>query len=131
MVDLGFTTLLAALELDLAAQDLHRGFEVDHPSHRRILTQHGGATQRRGRDRLGSGDGEPGADSGALIDAGRPAQLAGESRQHLKEMVGHLGHQVGLLSDDRDLLAHFTGIVSADLGSEAVLEWGDDATRFV
>ena len=55
------------------------------------------------------------------------AQVAGEARQDLQQVVGHLGDEVGLLRDDGDLLLDLARVVGADLGAEAVLERGDDA----
>ncbi len=55
------------------------------------------------------------------------AQLAGEAGQDLDEVVRHVGDQVGLLADHRDLGVELGRVVGADLGAEAVLERGDDA----
>ena len=41
-------------------------------------------------------------------------------------MVGHLGDQVRLLPDHRDLVVELGRVVRADLGAEAVLQRGDD-----
>ena len=41
-------------------------------------------------------------------------------------MVGHVGDEVGLLPDHRDLVLELGRVVGADLGAEAVLERGDD-----
>ena len=41
-------------------------------------------------------------------------------------MVGHVGDQVGLLPDHRDLVLELGRVVGADLGAEPVLERGDD-----
>ena len=57
----------------------------------------------------------------------RGAQRAGEAREDLEQVVGHLGDQVRLLPDDRDLVGELQRVVGADLGAEAVLERRDDA----
>ena len=124
--DLGLAALLAALELDLAAEHVHGGLEVDDAGHRDVLTLGRRAVERGGRDGLGPGDGEAGAHPGALVDAGGAAQPAGEAREHLEEVVRHVGDEVGLLGDDGDLLVDLARVVGADLGTEAVLERGDD-----
>ena len=63
---------------------------------------------------------------GALVDAPDSRRCAGEAGQHLEEVVGHVGDEVGLLRDDGDLLVDLARVVGADLGAEAVLERGDD-----
>ena len=103
--DLGLAALLAGLELDLAAEHVDRGLEVD--------------------DR-----GPPGSSSpctvarcsaaAAMVSAPAMAkraltperwsttaglaQVAGEAGEDLHEVVGHVGARVGLLPDDRDLV---------------------------
>ena len=124
---LGLAALLAALELDLAAEHVDGGLEVDHAGDRLGLALDGRAVQRGRRDRLGAGDREAGGDAGALVDRARLAQRAGEAGEHLDEVVGYVGDQVGLLADHRDLVLELGRVVRADLGAEAVLERGDDA----
>ena len=65
--------------------------------------------------------------AGALVDGRGLAQRAGEAGQDLDQVVGHLGDQVGLLADHRDLVLELDRVVGADLGAEAVLERRDDA----
>ena len=55
------------------------------------------------------------------------AQAAGEAGEDLQQVVGHVGDQVRLLADDRDLVLERDRVVGADLGAEPVLERGDDA----
>ena len=123
---LGLAALLAGLELDLAAEHVDRGLEVDDPGDRLVLALRGGAVQRGRRDRLGAGDREPGADARALVDRAGLAQVAGEPGQDLDEVVRHLGDQVGLLPDHGDLVLELGRVVGADLRAEPVLERGDD-----
>ena len=125
--DLGLATLLAGLELDLAAEHVDGGLEVDDAGHRLVLALGGRAVQRRRCDGLGTGDREPRAHARALVDGLRLAQLAGEAGQHLEQVGRHLGDEVGLLLDDGDLLLDLARVVGADLRTEAVLERGDDA----
>ena len=54
------------------------------------------------------------------------AQRPGEPGQHLQQVLGHVGHERGLLGDDRHLLGHLGRVVGPDLGPEPVLERGDD-----
>ena len=87
----------------------------------------GRAVQRGGGDGLGAGDREPGRDAGALVDRAGLAQRAGEPGEDLDEVVGYVGHEVGLLADHRDLVLELDRVVRADLGAEPVLERRDDA----
>jgi hypothetical protein len=65
--DLGLAALLAGLELDLAAEHVDRGLEVDDASDglSSPCTVRGAARRRR---RLGARDREPGTHPGALVD---------------------------------------------------------------
>ncbi len=119
--------LLAGLELELAAQHVDHGAEVDDPGHRVGLPQHGAAVPGRGGDGFGRGDREPRRHPGALIDRVGLTQVAGEAGDHLHQVVGHLRAQVRLLQDDADLGVELQRVVRADLGAEPVLERGDDA----
>ena len=92
--DLVLAALLAGLELDLAAEHVDRGLEVDQPGDRLVLALGGGPVQRRGGDGLGAGDREPGGDPGALVDRAGLAQRAGEAGQDLDQVVGHVGDEV-------------------------------------
>ncbi len=125
--DLVLAALLARLELDLAAEHVDRGLEVDGACDRIVLALPAGAVDGGGRDGLGPGDREPGADAAALVDRARLAQGAGEPGEDLDQVVGHVGDEVGLLADDRDLVVELGRVVGADLGAEAVLERSDDA----
>ena len=102
--DLELAALLAGLELDLAAEHLDGGLEVDDPRDRLRLALRGRAVQRGGGDRLRTGDGEARADAAALVDGVRLAQGPGEPGQDLDQVVGHLGDEVRLLPDHRDLV---------------------------
>ena len=66
--DLVLAALLARLELDLAAQHVDGGLQVDRTSHRVVLALPGGAVDRCGGDGLGTRDRESGADAAALVD---------------------------------------------------------------
>src|SRR6476469_2803480 len=85
------------------------------------------AARRRARDALGRGDGEACGDTGALVDGGGLAQSAGEAGDDFEQVLRHVGDELGLLADERDLVRHLCRVVRADLGAEAVLERGDDA----
>src|SRR5690606_9229719 len=56
------------LELELAAQDVGDGLQVDGTGHRLVVADERGAAQCGGADRLDGGDREPGGDAGALVD---------------------------------------------------------------
>ena len=100
--------------------------EVDRPGHGARLAGERGAVQRGGGDGLGGGDREPGRHARALVDRARLAQGAGEPGDHLPQVPGHLGDQVGLLVDERDLVGQLQRVVRAHLGAEPVLQRGDD-----
>ncbi len=125
--DRALAALLAGLELDLAAQHVDRGLEVDRSRHADLLVLARRAVQGGRGDRLRAGDREPGRYAGALIDGIRFAKVAREPCQHLEQMGGHLGDEVGLLADDGDLLLDRLRVVGADLGAEPVLQRCDDA----
>ena len=67
---LALAALLAGLELDLAAEHVDDGVEVDRPGHRGRLALGRGPVQGGGGQGLGRGDREPRRDAGALVDAG-------------------------------------------------------------
>lgn len=69
--------------LDLAAEHLHGRLEVDDAGDGHLLPGDRRAVQRRGRDRLGAGDREPGGDTAALVHRAGLAQVAGEPGQGL------------------------------------------------
>ena len=75
--DLDLPALLAALELDLAAQRAGHRHGVADPGHRLGLAEQPGPAQRGRRDRLGGGDREPGRDAGAGVDRRRLAHRRG------------------------------------------------------
>src|SRR3954470_10064196 len=126
--DLELASLLARLELDLAAEHVDGGLEVDDPRHSLLLPLPGRPVQGRGGDRLRPGDREARTDTRALVHGGGLAQVAGEAGEDLDEVVRYLGDELGLLADDRHLVLELGRVVRADLGAEAVLERGDDAT---
>src|SRR6478609_5835724 len=126
--DLALATLLAGLELDLAAEHLDGRLEVDDPGHGLVLALTGRPVERRRGHGLGTRDGEAGADTGALVDRGRLTEVAGEARQDLDQVVGHLGDERRLLADHGDLVLELRGVVGPDLGPESVLQRGDDPT---
>ena len=119
-------SLLAGLELQLAPQHVDHGGEVDHAGDRLALTEDRRAVPRRRGDGLGRRDREPGGHARALIDRLRFAQVSGEPRQDLQQVVGHRRGKVRLLRDDGDLGRERQRVVGADLGAEPVLERGDD-----
>ena len=123
---LTFATLLAGLELDLAAQDVERRLEVDDPRDRGILSPRRRPVQGRRGHRLGAGDGEPGRDPRPLVDRGGGTQRPGEPGEDLDERVGDGRDEVGLLPDHGDLVVELARVVGADLGAEPVLQGGDD-----
>ena len=124
--DLLLAPLLTGGELQLAAQHRGHGVEVDGPGDGARLPRDRRATQGRGRDRLRGGHREPGRHTGRLVDRGRLAQVSGEPGDDLDQVPRHVGDECGLLLDERDLVAHLERVVGADLGTEAVLERGDD-----
>ena len=119
--------LLAGLELQLSAQHVDHGAQIDHPSHRVCLTEQRAAVPRGGRHGLGGRDGEACRNPGALIHRGGLPQVTGEAGDDLQEIVGDLRGEVGLLADDAHLRFEFARIVGADFRAEAILEGGDDA----
>ena len=125
--DRALAALLAGLELDLAAEDVDGGLEVDGSRHPDFFVLTRRAVQRGRGDRLRAGDREPRGHAGTLIDGIRLAKIAGEPRQHLEQVRGDGGDEVGLLADDRDLLLDRLRVVGADLRAEAVLQRRDDA----
>ena len=120
--------LLAHLELDLAQQGGQHHVEIADPGDRVRISRPGGAAERRAGHGLGGGDTEPGGHAGALVDRGRLPQLVGEMGQHLEQMITDLGHQLGLLAEQCDLLVQLDQIVGADLRAEPVLQRRDDPT---
>ena len=122
-----FATLLTGLELQLPAQHVDHGAQVDNPRHRLVLAEQCAAMTCRRGHRLGSGDGEACRHTGALIHRARFAEITGEAGDDLQQVLGHLRREMGLLADDTNLGIELTGIVGADLGAEAILERGDDA----
>ena len=121
-------SFLPGLELQLAAQHVDHGAQVDHPGHRVGLAQHRAAMPCGGGNRLGRRDRKPRRHPGALIDRIGLPQGAGKPGHHLDQMVGHLGVQVRLLEDHPHLGVEFQRVVRPDLGAEPVFERGDDAT---
>ena len=125
--DLALAALLAGLELDLAAEHVDRGLEVDRPGRpprprpatvarcsAAAAIVSAPAIANRARD------------ARALVDRAGLAQRPGEAGQDLDEVVRHVGDEVRLLPDHRDLVLELGRVVGADLGAEAVLERGDD-----
>ncbi len=92
-----------------------------------LLALHGRAVQRGGGDGLGAGDGEPGADARALVDAPDSRSSRVKRARISTRWSGTSATQDGLLADDRDLVVELGRVVGADLGAEPVLERGDDA----
>lgn len=120
-------TLLAHLELDLAEEGGHDGGDVADPRDGIRLPGAGGPAERGAGHALGPRDGEPRGHTRALVDGRRLTQPAREARHDLEEVLGHVGDERGLLSDEGDLVADLGRVVRADLGTEAVLERRDDA----
>ncbi len=125
--DLALAALLAGLELDLAAEHVDRGLQVDDPGDRLVLAlrRSPGAApppRRSRRRRSRTGRETPERWSTAL----RLAQRPGEAGQDLDEVVGYVGDQVRLLPDHGDLVVELDRVVGADLGAEPVLERRDD-----
>ena len=123
---LGLAALLAGGELQLAAQHRRHRLEVDRPGDGTFLAGDRGPAQRSGGDRLGGRHGEPGRHPGALVDGARLAQRPGEPGDDLEQVARHVGDELGLLLDQRDLVGQLQRVVGAHLGAEPVLERGDD-----
>jgi hypothetical protein len=123
---LGLPALFARGELQLAAQHVGHRLEVDGTGHGAGLAGERGPAQRGGGHRLGGGHGEPGRHARTLVDGARLAQRTGEAGDDLPQVAGHLGDQLGLLVDQRDLVGQRQRVVRAHLGAEAVLERRDD-----
>ena len=124
--DLALATLLAALELDLPTEHLDRALEVDDPGDRIGLALARRPVQSSGGEGLRAGDREPSGDARALVDTAGLAQVSGEPGQDLHEIVGDVGDQMRLLTDHCHLVVELHRVVGADLGTEPVLERGDD-----
>ena len=58
---------LAGFELQLSAQHVDHGAQIDHPGHRFVLAEKRAPVPGRGRHRLGRGDGEARRHPGPLI----------------------------------------------------------------
>ena len=119
-------TLLAGLELDLAAEHVDRGLEVDDAGDGLVLALRVARWSAAAATVSAPAIANRALTPGALVDRRRLAQVAGEPGQDLDEVVGHLGDQRRLLPDHRDLVLELGRVVRADLGAEPVLERGDD-----
>ena len=122
-------------ELDLAAAGRDDARQVDDAGHRPGLPGDGGPADGGGGDRLQPGDGEPGADAGALVDVAGLADQPGEAGDDLGQVLGDdrvlEGAVTGpgdvrLLVQQPDLVGELERVVGAHLGAEAVLERRDD-----
>src|SRR5919201_3925535 len=131
---LELASLVGIVELDLAARRRYRRGEIDDPDHRDGLARDRGPPQGRRGDRLHRGDGEPGRYTRTLVDLRRFANRASESADHLEQMrwdegsgqIGGVPQHRRLLRDKLQLVVQVERIVRAHLGTEPVLERGDD-----
>ena len=126
--DLALAALLAGLELDLAAEHVDGGLEVDDPGHR-LRPRPAGS---RGAGRTRRSVSAPAIANRALTPERWSTELDSRRLRVKRARIstrwsGHLGDQLGLLPDHRDLVLELGRVVGPDLGAEAVLERGDDA----
>src|ERR1700736_914352 len=83
-------SFLPGLELQLAAQHVDHGSQVDDPGHWIGLTQHRSAMPRSGGNRLGGRNRKPRRNPGSLVDRVGFPKVAGEPGHHLDQMLRQL-----------------------------------------